>query len=86
MAKIRIEEPYELDPLVGKLIKRLRVFMARAAERVTSETEVATLEITIMDPSWEDDGTPYLSAQIKETFTTDEVAGHVPKTTFNKGP
>ena len=86
MAKIPIEEPYELDPLVDKLVARLRTFMARAAEEVTDETRIATLEISIMNPQWEEDGTPYLEARVSETFVADEVNGHVPKTATYKGP
>ena len=80
------EEPYELDPLVDKLVERLRAFMVRAAEDVTGETDIATLEIAIMNPQWEDDDMPYLEAHIKETFTAEEVSGHVPKTLTYKGP
>lgn len=78
--KLETETVENTPALEALLIKRLRAFLATAGPRVHADDcgrAVLKFELYAGDVHYLDDDTPYLTAHVEETFTSDDIEGHI---------
>lgn len=74
------------DDLGGLLGRYVAGWVVRSALRIRDEMCVAKLEIRLLMPQGEDDGTLYLDYTIDETITADSAGGRVTGLRFDPQP
>lgn len=74
-----VEGDPPLRNLADMLCDKIRAWVARMAPRITEKDGVdyASIEITLLQPGGDDDGTLMLEARIEEKCTTDDLDGRV---------